>query len=64
MVASHFTLSDGRKVPSIGLGTWQSKKGEVAKAVECAIKVSLVVVEAAESEASAGCERRLGHDGR
>lgn len=38
MVASHFTLSNGSKIPSIGLGTWQSQPGEVAKAVEHAIK--------------------------
>lgn len=39
MAATSFTLSDGRKIPSVGLGTWQSPKGEVAKAVEFAIKV-------------------------
>ncbi|RSH79018.1 uncharacterized protein EHS24_001946 [Apiotrichum porosum] len=37
-IATHFTLSDGRKIPSIGLGTWQSPKGQVAKAVEHYIK--------------------------
>ncbi|KAL1412071.1 hypothetical protein Q8F55_003068 [Vanrija albida] len=37
-VPTHFTLSDGRKIPSIGLGTVRMAKGEVAKAVEVAIK--------------------------
>ena len=32
------TLNDGNKIPQIGLGTWLSKPGEVANAVEIAIK--------------------------
>ncbi|WVQ80445.1 hypothetical protein IAT38_002550 [Cryptococcus sp. DSM 104549] len=36
--ATHFTLNNGLKIPSVGLGTWQSKPGEVAKAVESALK--------------------------
>ncbi|TFK19352.1 glycerol dehydrogenase [Coprinopsis marcescibilis] len=31
-------LNDGRKLPAIGLGTWQSKPGEVENAVSYAIK--------------------------
>ena len=38
MAPSTFTLNDGRKIPVPGFGTWQSPPGEVAKAVECAIK--------------------------
>ncbi|WVR03394.1 hypothetical protein IAU60_000385 [Kwoniella sp. DSM 27419] len=38
MTQTHFTLSNGKKIPSIGLGTWQSAPGEVAKAVEYALK--------------------------
>lgn len=33
-----FTLNTGAKIPAIGLGTWQSKPGEVEKAVEWALK--------------------------
>lgn len=32
------TLNDGNKIPQIGLGTWLSKPGEVANAVEVAVK--------------------------
>ncbi|RSL45012.1 hypothetical protein CEP54_014453 [Fusarium duplospermum] len=33
-----FTLNTGAKIPSVGLGTWQSKPGEVRKAVAYALK--------------------------
>ncbi|KAK3675184.1 hypothetical protein LTR78_005118 [Recurvomyces mirabilis] len=33
-----FTLNTGAKIPAIGLGTWQSDPGQVAKAVEHALK--------------------------
>jgi len=33
-----FTLNDGKKIPAVGLGTWLSKPGEVANAVEWALK--------------------------
>ncbi|ORY31923.1 putative aldehyde reductase i [Naematelia encephala] len=39
MATQSFKLNNGLTIPSIGLGTWQSPKGEVAKAVEAAIKV-------------------------
>lgn len=32
------TLNDGNQIPQIGLGTWLSKPGEVANAVEVAVK--------------------------
>jgi glycerol 2-dehydrogenase (NADP+) len=32
------TLNTGAKIPTVGLGTWQAAPGEVAKAVEAALK--------------------------
>ncbi|KAF7984607.1 hypothetical protein HWV62_12809 [Athelia sp. TMB] len=37
-MATKFDLNSGTDIPAIGLGTWQSKPNEVAKAVEYAIK--------------------------
>ncbi|KZP15753.1 Aldo/keto reductase [Athelia psychrophila] len=37
-MAATFDLNSGTDIPSIGLGTWQSKPNEVANAVEYAIK--------------------------
>ncbi|ODN75902.1 hypothetical protein L202_05888 [Cryptococcus amylolentus CBS 6039] len=45
--ATTFTLNDGRKIPSIGLGTWQSEPGQVAKAVESALKSGYRHIDAA-----------------
>ncbi|RMJ05053.1 hypothetical protein BHE90_011068 [Fusarium euwallaceae] len=36
--STHFTLNTGAKIPAVGLGTWQSKPGEVRKAVAYALK--------------------------
>ena len=38
MAPSSFKLNTGASIPSVGLGTWQSKPGEVAAAVEAALK--------------------------
>ncbi|KAL3639499.1 NADPH-dependent aldo-keto reductase, chloroplastic [Castilleja foliolosa] len=35
----YFELNTGAKIPSVGLGTWQSKPGLVGQAVESAIKI-------------------------
>lgn len=57
--ATHFTLNNGLKIPSIGLGTWQSAPGEVSKAVESALKSGYRHIDAAwaygnESEVGQG----------
>nr|CAB3220795.1 aldose reductase-like [Phallusia mammillata] len=39
MSVTLLTLNCGTKMPMLGLGTWQSKPGEVKAAVECAIDV-------------------------
>ncbi|EIM21378.1 2-methylbutyraldehyde reductase [Wallemia mellicola CBS 633.66] len=38
MPTTSFKLNNGREIPSVGLGTWQSAPGEVANAVKYAIK--------------------------
>jgi L-glyceraldehyde reductase len=35
---SHFTLNTGAKIPAVGFGTWQAPPGQVADAVEEALK--------------------------
>lgn len=42
-----FTLNTGAKIPAVGLGTWQSEKGQVATAVAHALKSGYRHIDAA-----------------
>ncbi|CAJ0587048.1 unnamed protein product, partial [Mesorhabditis spiculigera] len=51
------TLPDGHKMPQVGLGTWQSKPGEVEAAVKDAVKAGYRLIDTAvcyENEAEIG----------
>ena len=46
-VNTHFKLNTGASIPAVGLGTWQSAPGEVASAVEHALKSGYRHIDAA-----------------
>ncbi|KAF2148140.1 protein GCY [Myriangium duriaei CBS 260.36] len=46
-IPEHFALNTGAKIPAVGLGTWQAKPGEVAKAVTFALKTGYRHIDAA-----------------
>lgn len=52
-----FTLNTGDKIPAVGLGTWQSKPGEVGAAVEAALKAGYRHIDTA---AAYGNEKEVG----
>ncbi|KAI2615425.1 Aldo/keto reductase [Hypoxylon sp. NC1633] len=47
MAPSTFKLNTGQEIPALGFGTWQSPPGEVAKAVETALKSGYKLLDAA-----------------
>jgi len=47
MTCNSFTLSNGVKMPAIGLGSWQSSPGEIAAAVEAAIDCGYRLIDTA-----------------
>ncbi|KAK9425671.1 hypothetical protein SUNI508_03032 [Seiridium unicorne] len=47
MAPTSFKLNTGAEIPAVGFGTWQAKPGEVAKAVEIALKSGYKLIDAA-----------------
>ena len=47
MAATSFKLNNGKSMPALGLGTWQSKPGEVTHAVSFALKNGYKLVDCA-----------------
>ncbi|ORY60648.1 NADP-dependent oxidoreductase domain-containing protein [Pseudomassariella vexata] len=59
MAPTSFKLNTGQEMPAVGFGTWQAAPGEVAKAVETALKSGYKLIDAAycygnEDEVGAG----------
>ncbi|XP_039136256.1 NADPH-dependent aldo-keto reductase, chloroplastic-like isoform X2 [Dioscorea cayenensis subsp. rotundata] len=48
----HFTLNTGAKIPSVGLGTWQSEPGVVGQAVIAAVKAGYRHIDCARAYAN------------
>jgi glycerol 2-dehydrogenase (NADP+) len=64
MTASSFKLNTGVNIPALGLGTWQSKPGEVKNAVFHALRSGYKLIDCAfcygnESEVGAGIKAAL-----
>lgn len=52
-----FELNNGQVIPAVGLGTWQSKPGEVRNAVKCALERGYRYIDTALAY---GNEREVG----
>jgi alcohol dehydrogenase (NADP+) len=43
-MARRFVLNTGAEIPSVGLGTWQSKPDDVGDSVYAAVKVTFLQI--------------------
>ncbi|KAI6174507.1 alcohol dehydrogenase [Aphelenchoides bicaudatus] len=57
MSTTHLTLSNGVKMPIVGLGTWQAKEGQVAVALRQALNAGYRLIDTA---AAYGNEKEIG----
>ena len=67
-MSTHVILNTGAAMPLVGLGTWKSKPGAVANAVECALRcgyrhIDAAAVYANEAEVGAGIAAFLATSG-
>ena len=60
-IGTSVTLNNGKTMPVLGLGTWKSAPGEVARAVEHALKVGYRHIDGAYLYANViGNEKEVG----